>query len=906
MKKLLILLFLLLGCAKYGLAQQGFSDASLVWKSIAKFHNNINSPQEPGYAGMYAGVAHDILIMAGGANFPENLPWEGGKKHYSDQVFYMLHDESQKAEIKQFTGSLPQPMAYGASINFEDGIILIGGENESGLLRDVLFLKPDLASNRFLIESLPNLPWQMSYLSAVKIGKTLYVQGSTEEKKAVFLSLDLKKKNGFWNQLPVYPGPARTNAGMVIQTDGESEKIYLLGGRQKRENGVSDVFSDIFSFDPGSMKWKKEGKMQDEKGVEIKRSAHTLLAAGSGHILIIGGLEPEPFNTLERLGKELQNEKLSQEKLDSLVKLRDKLLINHSGFNKEVLAYHTVTGTWTRLEDLPFSPPANSILISNQNDYFLISGEISPGIRSPWIQKLKLRSDQSFGSLNYTILGLYLGILVLIGFWVSKKQHNVSDFFKAGGRVPWWAAGISVFGTQLSAITFMAIPSKTFATDWTLFFLLMTIIMVSPLIIAWFLPFYRRMNLTTAYEYLEMRYNSTVRIMGSSIYIILQLGRLGIVLLLPSLALSTVTGIEVELCILLMGILSIVYTVLGGIEAVIWTDVIQVGVLLGGALICLILMFFTGNISWLDIKTLAIESGKTQFFDWSLDFSGTAIWVVLLGGLASNIVQYGSDQTVIQRYLTTKDEKTAAKGITAGAWMALPSALIFFSIGTALYLFYLKNPQELSPVVQNTDSIFPGYIVTQLPDGVSGLLIAAVFAAAMSSLDSSMNSVATVITTDFYQQIRLKKLLPINELGFARTVTIIIGSIGTALAVWMANMGIPSLWDQFNMLIGLFAGGLGGIFLVGILSSSVNGKGATYGLLGSALIQVLVKYYSPLSIHLYALTGLISAMTLTWILSRFFTDPHQKSKTQYTLSALNNKVRKSSISKTQTENPLTV
>lgn len=891
MKKSLLLLLLVVHCIKSGYAQEGFSDASLTWKPIASFENKINSTTNAGYAGMYTGISHNVLLMVGGANFPEKAPWMGGKKIYSDKIHYITLGENDST-IRTFTPRIPIPMAYGSSISTKDGLIIIGGENNSGPLNKVFYLKLINNKSQILIESLPDLPWKISYTSATYLNNTIYLQGSVGSNQPVFLSLDLSKEKKYWKELPPYPRPARTNAGLVVQSAGESNKIYLLGGRQKQADGVSKVFSDILVFDPKTEKWEKEGLITDEIGKEIKRSAHSLLALGSGHILLLGGLGPEPFNTLERLGIAIQNSEFPEKTRDSLKKEQLKILENHPGFENDVYAYQTITKTWTKIEQLPFSPPANFSISSENEAHFLISGETSPGIRSPLIWKLKLQSDKHFGILNYSVLGLYLSILVIIGFWISKKQHNLTDFFKASGRIPWWAAGISVFGTQLSAITFMAIPAKTFATNWNLFFLLMTIIMVSPLIIAWFLPFFRRMNLTTAYEYLELRYNSTVRSLGSLIYIILQLSRLGIVLLLPSLALSVVTGIDVEICILIMGVLSILYTVLGGIEAVIWTDVIQVVILLGGAIACLILMFSSGNLTWTDVKLHAFETGKTQIFDWSFDFTNTAIWVVLLGGFASNIVQYGSDQTVIQRYLTTKDERTAAKGIKMGAWMALPSALIFFSIGTALYLFYLKNPEKLSPVVQNTDSIFPWYIVTQLPDGISGLLIAAVFAAAMSSLDSSMNSVATVFTTDFYHQKHIKKYLPDSKLRFARIVTVLIGTIGTGLAFWMAKIGIPSLWDQFNMLIGLFAGGLGGIFLIGILSTRVNGGGAVLGLLGSALIQVVVKYQTSLSIHLYAFTGLVSAMLLTLLFSRFFSDTRQAQKAQYTLSFLMKETKK--------------
>ena len=823
---------------------------------------------------MYAGKHKGMIILAGGANFPENPPSKGGNKKYWDHISILKKDGDNFNWESVGEYHLPQPLAYGASVSSQDGVILIGGENKSGPQSKVWKISLESDQHPPKITPLPELPWPMAYSSAVILNEVIYLAGSVDSNlTGIFLSLDLKAPNSEWQSLPTWPGPSRNNLGLVVQSDGESEKIYLFGGRYKGDSSISQVFSDNYCYDPFKKTWTQKSSIQTTDGKKFRLSAFTADPLGSGHILLIGGVEPEPFNTLESLQDQILSVPVNSPSRDSLIQTRDSILNQHPGFSQVVLAFHTVTDSWTRLEDLPFPGPVNSTLLTFGNTALMVSGETAPGQRSPDLYELSLVSHQTFGTLNYSILIGYLGILVLIGIWVSRKQHDASDYFKAGGRVPWWAAGISVFGTQLSAITFMAIPAKTFSTDWTLFFLLLTIIMISPIIIAWFLPFFRRLDLTTAYEYLEMRFNHTIRLLGSLVYVALQLGRLGIVLLLPSLALAVVTGIEVEVCILLMGVLSIFYTVLGGIEAVIWTDVVQVVILLGGAFISLIYLGFSMDMDWNQFQSIALETGKMKIFDWSLDFSGTAIWVVLFGGLASNLVQYGSDQTVIQRYLTTKDEATAAKGIRTGAWMALPSALIFFSIGTALYVFYKRNPEQLSPIIPNTDSIFPWYIVAQLPEGVSGLMIAAVFAAAMSSLDSSMNSVATVITTDFHKPFDRISPIKISPLNFARTVTILIGSLGTGLALWMANLGIPSLWDQFNMLIGLFAGGLGGIFLIGIISRKANSQGALIGFLGSALVQVIIKYHTDLSIHLYALTGLVSAMTITYLFSAFFQPP---------------------------------
>jgi SSS family solute:Na+ symporter len=861
---------------------------ALTWKDLPELPAAPGQERQHGLAGMFAGVHENVLILAGGANFPEALPWEGGKKVWWDDIFVLQKEGNKHRWLTGGNFKLPMALAYGVSISTPSGLLCIGGNNESGPQKDVFLLKWDHINEKIKLTFIPSLPFPLANATGAAIGNKVYIAGgeNQEEVKSSFLTIDLADPFPQWKELKSWPGPPRSHAIAVSQSNGEYPCFFLFGGRQRQENGVSKLYSDGYKFDPLRQNWEKLAPIVNDQGDTLTLSAGTASPAGATHILLFGGVRGKLFNRLEHLQARLSQEDFDEGHKEILLAEQKYILHNHPGFSKEILSYNTITDSWNKLGELPFTSPVTTTAVNWEDKIILPSGEVSPGIRTTKLRSLNFEKTIAFGWVNYTVLGIYLGLLVLMGVVISGKQKSTQDFFKAGGRIPWWAAGVSIFGTQLSAITFMAIPAKTFATDWTLFFLLMTIILVAPIIILWFLPFFRRLNVTTAYEYLEMRYNHTVRLLGSIIYSALQLGRLGIVLLLPSLALSVVTGIDVTICILVMGLLSILYTVLGGIEAVIWTDVIQVFVLLGGAIVSLVFIYTTVDYNFSEIWFQLQADAKTKVFDFRFDFTSTTLWVVLMGGIAANIVQYGSDQTVIQRYLTTKDEKTAAQGILTGALMTLPSTFIFFSIGTALYLFYTEFPKELTPMLDNTDSVFPFYIATQLPKGISGLLIAAVFAAAMSSLDSSMNSVATVITTDFYH-----KLFPYDQskkgsLKFAKAITVLVGVLGTAFAVMMANMGIPSLWDQFNMIVGLFAGGLGGIFLIGILSTKVNGRGALLGLLTSAVVQVLVKDYTSLSLHLYAFTGLTSAMIFTYVGSLIFREKKPKSIEGLTIHSL--------------------
>ena len=412
----------------------------------------------------------------------------------------------------------------------------------------------------------------------------------------------------------------------------------------------------------------------------------------------------------------------------------------------------------------------------------------------------------------------------------------------------------------------MAIPARSFSSDWTWISLSMTIVIIAPLISIFVLPFYRRLNITTAYEYLEKRFDVVVRMIASALFMVFQFARGGIVLYLPAIALSIVTNIDIRICILSVGLFSIFYTLLGGIEAVIWTDVFQVFVLLIGALLTLIIIphYVDGGVS--GMLRIALEDEKLKLFDFQFSLKEPTFWILILGGLGNNIISYGSDQTVIQRYLTTKNEKDASRAIWTNAFMVIPTIVIWFSLGTAIYTFYKSNPSLLSATMERTDGIFPWFIATELPAGISGLLIAGIFSASMSSLDSSMNSVATAFTTDFYKRIKISSS---NRecLFVARASTVIFGLLSIIFALAMATWEIQSIWSMFVKYIGLFGGGLGGLFILAIFTNRVDSKCAIWGLLTSTIIQYILLKNDSINGVLFSAIGIISCVTTGYLLS---------------------------------------
>ena len=817
-----------------------------------------------GYAGMLGGFHNDVVIAAGGANFPNGYPWQGGKKVWSKNIYIL-----EKNEWRLSKTQLPEPLAYSASVLTQNGILCIGGNNEANVSDTVLLLAYNSSSKEIEISHYPSLPEPLSFSAAVVNDDFLYVVGgkNTNQSTNSFYRLNLKEANK-WEKLADFPGAPRALHCVAVQETQTNKKLFVIGGRNEISGKKSETLTNYLSYDFKNQTWQEEGELEIDGNFRVIMGA-SANSLGSMHITVYGGSDELIFNELENINLELLTAEKDSLYLE-LIKRRDHLLKNHPGFSKDILAYNSITKKWFIYEKLETKIPVTALSFKNKEEYFIVSGEISPGIRTPKVQSFKFtNAKHSFGITNYSVLILYLLISIFIGVYFSRKQKSTDDYFSGSGRIPWWAAGLSVFGTLLSAITFMAIPAKTFISDWSFFFLNITAILITPAIAFIFIPFFNKLRIKTAYQYLEERFNYTARAFGSLSFILFQLGRISIVLLLPSLAISIVSGISVEVSILIMGILCIFYTTFGGIEAVIWTDVLQVIVLLGGSILAVIWIIFHTETSFGDMISYASERNKFNIINMELNFTDSTFWVVFIGGLASALVAQGTDQTIVQRFLTSSSVKDSQKTLYTNAVLTLPATIIFFGLGTLLYVFYTENPDALTPSISSNDSIFPWYIVNELPIGVSGLLIAGIFSAAMSSISSSLNSVSTAYCNDFHLHFR-PKIADMKLLRIARLATMITGVIGVLLALWMAESNIKSLWDQFYRFLGLFTGGLGGMFLLGMLTKKANSKGTLLGLLVSALFIWYISFFTQISFLMYSFFGVTSCFMFGYIFSLLF------------------------------------
>lgn len=485
-------------------------------------------------------------------------------------------------------------------------------------------------------------------------------------------------------------------------------------------------------------------------------------------------------------------------------------------------------------------------------------------------------SKEGFSWTDIIVIILYFAALLCIGVFFSKRQKNANDYFKGGERIPWWAAGLSLFGTALSAITFMAIPAKAFSTDWSYMLFNVGIVLVAPVIMFIFIPFFRKLDITTAYQYLEIRFNSLIRVICSLAFIIFQVGRMGVVLFLPAIAINIVTGFNIFLCIALMGVFSILYTRMGGIEAVVWTDALQVVILLGGAIFAIFHIVAQIPGGWSETMTIAIDCSKLNLGDCSFDFTNPTVWTVLIATCFTNLTMYGTDQSMVQRYLTTSSKKAAQKSVLTNALLTIPATIIFFFIGTVLFVFYKTYPTELSPAMENVDAVLPYYIYTKLPKGLIGLLISGIFAAAMSTLSGSMNSAATAFEVDIRPKLFPKSVMATGaddkrwELKRAKRTTMIIGVLSLLFAFLMATWDINSLWDEFNTILGLILGSMGGLFFLGMVTKRANAKGALIGMVVSIIVQALVARYTPVYLLLYTTVGFVTCFVVGYVASLFF------------------------------------
>jgi solute:Na+ symporter, SSS family len=450
-------------------------------------------------------------------------------------------------------------------------------------------------------------------------------------------------------------------------------------------------------------------------------------------------------------------------------------------------------------------------------------------------------------AVDIAVLMIYMVGVVAYGCYFVRRSRATDAFMRAGGTLPGWIVGLSIFGTYVSSISFLALPGKAFSGNWNAFAFSLALPLAAWISSRYFVPFYRNRGHISAYYHLENRFGLWARSYAVFCYLLTQMARVGSIMYLLALPLNVLLGWEMRLIILLTGGLVTLYTLLGGIEGVIYTDAVQSIVLIAGALACVVLIPLTMPGGAPQLFRIAIQHHKFNLGSFGPSLVESTFWVVLLYGIFMNLQNFAIDQSYVQRYLTAKSEREAKKSVWLSALLYIPVSAFFFFIGTALFAYYTAQPALLPAAIQaevasgRGDTVFPFFMVHALPPGMAGLLIAAVFAAAMSTISSSLNCSATLTLCDVYRRFIRPEPSERESMAVLYVGTFFWGLVGTGVALAMIH--IKSALDTWWTLSGIFGGGILGLFLLGYIGRGVKGAAA----MAAVIVGVLVITWMTLS-----------------------------------------------------------
>ncbi len=445
--------------------------------------------------------------------------------------------------------------------------------------------------------------------------------------------------------------------------------------------------------------------------------------------------------------------------------------------------------------------------------------------------------------LDYIVFSLFVGGVALFGCsFFFKSRKGASAFTAADGGLPAWVVGMSIFATFVSSISFLGLPGDAYKGNWNPFVFSLSIPIATWLAAKVFIPLYRGMNSVSAYHYLEMRFGYWARCYVAICYLLTQLARVGSILLLLALPISTMFGWDIQTIIIWTGIATLLYTLLGGIAAVVWTDAIQGIILILGAVACALILTFSMPEGPSQLFEIASANGKFSLGSFGASLTEPTFWVVLIYGLFVNMQNYGIDQNYVQRYMTTKSTAEAVKSTLFGGLLYIPVSLVFVYIGTALFAYYTARP-DLLPAGTAADKVFPYFIVHGLPTGVTGLVIASLFSAGMSTVATSINSSATIVLTDFVKRLSKRDISDRKSMTVLYAASFAVGAIGIVVGLLM--MKVDGVLDAWWKLASIFSGGMLGLFLLGLVCRNVKRAHAvTAVVLG--LLSIAYMSLSPL------------------------------------------------------------
>lgn len=461
-------------------------------------------------------------------------------------------------------------------------------------------------------------------------------------------------------------------------------------------------------------------------------------------------------------------------------------------------------------------------------------------------------TDTGFTNLDYAILFGYLIATVLFGILIGRGQKNTGDYFLGGKRLPWWAICGSIVATETSTLTFIGIPALAYAGNMVFLQVAIGYVIGRILVSIFLIPAYFRGELHTAYQLLRTRFGQGARSVAAAVFLVTRSLADGVRLFATGLVLSEITHLSDIWAVALIGIFTVIYTYYGGIVSVVWNDVIQLLIYLAGALIAFYIILTQIPGGWAEIVSVAQPSGKFQIFDLGLSLSVPyTFWAGLVGGAFLTFATHGTDQMMVQRYLACGDKRSSQVALIVSGVVVLLQFALFLVIGVMLFAFYQHFP--LGRELTQTDRIFPIFIIEEIPPGITGIIIAAIFAAAMSTLSSSLNSLSSSSVNDFYRTYFNREASESHYLNVSRLLTLAWGAVLTVISMLARN--VTSVLEAGLTIASITMGSLLGIFLLGIWTRRTDQRSAVIGMLAGIVAMLAVHLSGAVAWTWYTLIG---------------------------------------------------
>ena len=668
------------------------------------------------------------------------------------------------------------------------------------------------AGTQLQATALPPLPMALRGTGGSLLGDRIYLAGHDRANRPRLLQLDLAADAPAWTVHAGWPGGAAATS-TVAQAASVLVTVPAAGGERL-------------------LRWKPEGGWRDVGRVPGRVLPGSGRAIGQAHVLYL--VQPAA-----------------------------------GGGPARPMTFQTITSSWAALPGAAIAGARHTAAWRDGIAWVPDAG----GAGSPGSLQVQSRKHLLHW-LDWVVIVVYLGGMIGIGlyFYLREKRGSTENFFVGNRSIPFWAAGVSLYAANTSSISFIAIPAKAFESNWQ--YLTNNLIAVLGLmfVAVWIVPLLRRLDLMSVFSYLETRFHPAIRMLASALAILTQIGsRMSVILLLPALAIATITGMNVTLSIVLMGGFTIIYTAMGGMKAVIWTDFVQVIVKMGGAVFAIGFIIFSLRGGLPEFLSVANAEDKMHLLDFSFDMTKATVWGFIFLVLFDVVLTFPKDQVLMQRTLSTKSDREAGRSIWAFAAIMIPGGFVFYMIGTALFVFYKAHPERMDPLLP-IDATFPLFIGAELPMGVTGLIIAGIFAAAMATLSGIMNSVATLVSVDFYERL-VKDPSEKKGVFFAEVMTVVVGLIGIGVAILLSRINVTSLFDVSIELAGLLGGGFAGAYTLGMFTRRANSAGVAIGIASSIVLTTLAWTLDLVHPYFYLAISIALCIVIGYAASLFFPAP---------------------------------